>query len=283
MVLHYGFESLQAQNISCTLKENNRPSRAVNVLKTRFSEGTLDMYSFQLSRTLIPGEQCNIVLSGEGVISSYADGLYFDEYIHTELSDELETEISYALVTQLEPTFARKVFPCFDEPNFKAKFSLIATFYVDIFDFVLFNTPILSEFDHADGKKKTMKFADTVLMPTYVVAIIFGRNYHYASVKAKETELREYPVIHTIFYPKELEAYAKEPLQLAVDTMLYFEEAFGIAFPMEKCDHFPIKYMNMGAMENWGLITYLLVLHKIKTLLITTQSCFKIMELLCIN
>ena len=258
LVVHFAYDSLHANNISCTHKDTNEPTNPVSVARTTFSTGSLDMYALQLSRPLDPLEKCTITLSGVGEIQTSSDGWFYDDYFHSKTSNYSleEREISYALVSQLEPIAARKVFPCFDEPIFKSKFSLTATFDTNIFDFVLFNSPIESEFLHPDGKKKTVQFEETVLMPTYVVAVIFAKNYDYISAVTQPTELRNYSVTHKVYYPKDLKAYASMPLQLAVDSMLYFEKAFGVGYPMKKCDHFPVENLKLFGMENWGLITY---------------------------
>ena len=62
-----------------------------------------------------------------------------------------------------------------------------------------------------------------------------------------------YKIIETIQQTKKLNGNFHP---LPANSMLYFEKAFGIGFPMKKCDHFPVENLKLFGMENWGLITY---------------------------
>jgi len=73
--------------------------------------------------------------------------------------------------TQCEPTDARRFFPCFDEPGFKAAFSLEATAPAHLT--ILSNMPAVSE--ARNGATKTIRFADTPVMSTYLLALAVGR------------------------------------------------------------------------------------------------------------
>src|SRR6185295_9431441 len=73
--------------------------------------------------------------------------------------------------TQFEATDARRAFPCWDEPDFKAVFS--TTLVIDPSLTAVSNSAVLS--DRLDGGKKIVRFADTMKMSTYLVAFVVGR------------------------------------------------------------------------------------------------------------
>src|SRR5262249_29566765 len=72
--------------------------------------------------------------------------------------------------TQLEATDARRAFPCWDEPDFKAVFA--ATLVIDPGLTAVSNTAVVEE--RVEGGKKVVRFADTIRMSTYLVAFIVG-------------------------------------------------------------------------------------------------------------
>src|SRR5207237_6498385 len=76
------------------------------------------------------------------------------------------------LTTQCEETEARAIFPCFDEPTFKAQFAWEVTTAPDVT--VIANGPLLSVEESQDGQAKTWKFAPTKIMSSYLVALVIG-------------------------------------------------------------------------------------------------------------
>lgn len=149
------------------------------------------------------------------------------------------------LATQLEPRFARRVFPCFDEPSFRATFALQVTAPKGLD--VLSNTPAeKSERDGADDMRWT--FARTPSMPTYLFAVAVGR---FERVEDTIDGIRV-SVLSTAG-KREQGRYA---LQAMRQVLPHYRGTFGISFPLPKLDLLAVPGVMNGAMENWGLITF---------------------------
>ena len=131
---------------------------------------------------------------------------------------------SYA-VTQFEPTDARRAFPSWDEPAFKATYDLSLT--VDAGDTVIANTPVLTDEKISDAKH-TMTFGTTPKMSTYLVAFQVG-DFKCISGSADEVPIR---VCAT---PDKVQ-YGKLALDVAEHTLHYYDNYFGIKYPMPKLD-----------------------------------------------
>ncbi|XP_075251998.1 endoplasmic reticulum aminopeptidase 1-like [Convolutriloba macropyga] len=245
IILHFHYRHLKVDHLMC-----NSNLKTPQIQSTTSCVNFLDMHAFKLSKKLSQGDECVMhFVFNATTHNSY--GLFYDEY-QPPLGDQ--SDLSYSLVTHLQDTYARYVFPCLDEPLFKAKFSFVAIFAENLFDFVLFNSPMLKE-ETVDGWRK-IYFEQTVPMPTYVVAIVFAKNYENSSIDDNPNEFRDYSVRNTFHYPKNLKQYTVTPMDIATKSMRFFEGSFAIAFPMKKCDHFPVKSLHVFGMENWGLITY---------------------------
>lgn len=157
-------------------------------------------------------------------------------------------------VSQMEPTDARRSFPCFDEPALKAKFTV--TLIADKHLTCLSNMDVASETDVAseDGgnPQKAVKFNVSPLMSTYLVAFIVGElNY---------IESKEFRVPVRVYAPPGQDIqHGRFSVDLAAKTLAFYEKVFGIAFPLPKMDQVAIPDFAQGAMENWGLVTYRVV------------------------
>src|SRR5215469_3784401 len=151
------------------------------------------------------------------------------------------------IYSQFENIGARRAFPCFDEPGYKVPWQI--TLNVPPDDYAFSNTPVLSESDHGDGRK-TVKFAETKPLPSYLVALAVGalEIVPAGQAGAKGTEIR-------IIVPRGHSAEAQYVARATPDIVNLLEKYFGIPYPYEKLDEVAIPLAGY-AMEHPGLVTY---------------------------
>ena len=179
-----------------------------------------------------------IELEYSAKVSNIMNGLYPCFYEENGVKKEL-------LATQFESHHAREVFPSIDEPIAKATFDLFLTTLKN--QTVIGNTEVKDEV--INGFKKTTTFETTPIMSTYLLAFIVG-NIKYKEAKTKKgTAVRAYAV------PDKVE-YVDFALEVAVKCIDFYNEYFGIDYPLDKCDLVALPDFASGAMENWGCITF---------------------------
>ncbi|KAK7866387.1 hypothetical protein R5R35_009814 [Gryllus longicercus] len=177
-------------------------------------------------------------------LSQELEGFYLSSYINKN------GEKKYLATTHFEPTYARQAFPCFDEPQFKAKFRM--SLYRDKFQIALFNMPlILTEHKgyFSGGELICDHFQESVEMSTYLVAFVICDYDHITNMTRHNKSV-------SVYAPREMISQADFALHTAVDIMDYYEEFFMVPYPLPKQDLIAIPDFAAGAMENWGLITY---------------------------
>lgn len=150
------------------------------------------------------------------------------------------------LMTQFESHHAREAFPCIDEPEAKATFDLNLVTRDGME--VLGNTPIVEQSAEKDRLQTT--FATTPRMSTYLLAFVVGEMVHKTAHTKSGVEVSTWA---TSAQPASSLDFA---LETAVKCIEYFEDYFGVPYPLPKADHVAVPDFSSGAMENWGLITY---------------------------
>ena len=143
--------------------------------------------------------------------------------------------------TQFESHHAREAFPCIDEPEAKATFDISLVSDQPI---LLSNMPIVSQ------QSDVTTFATTPRMSTYLVAFVAGDLQRATTRTASGVEVNVYA---TMAQPTASLSWA---LDHAARTIDFFNEYFGVPYPLPKSDHIALPDFSSGAMENWGLITY---------------------------
>jgi puromycin-sensitive aminopeptidase len=149
------------------------------------------------------------------------------------------------VATQFEAADARRVFPCFDEPGFKARWRLALEAPREVA--VLSNGAPMREEDL--GTRRRIRFAETPPLPTYLVALVLGRLEAHPPVTVRGVPVR------TFAQP------AKLPLtgfgqDVAVEVLPRLEDYFGVPYAFGKLDQVGLPEFEAGAMENAGLVTY---------------------------
>jgi puromycin-sensitive aminopeptidase len=147
--------------------------------------------------------------------------------------------------TQFEATDARRAFPCWDEPDFKAVFA--STLVIDPALTAVSNTKIASE--RVENGKKVVTFADTITMSTYLVAYVVGELEATEPVTVGRTPLR----VWCVPGKKRLAAFGQE---IGAASLQFFENYYGLPYPGDKLDLLAIPDFAAGAMENLGAITF---------------------------
>ncbi|XP_039283006.1 LOW QUALITY PROTEIN: glutamyl aminopeptidase [Nilaparvata lugens] len=185
-----------------------------------------------------------LVLRFTSRLSHELEGFYLSSYTTAE------GEKRYLATTHFEPTYARTAFPCFDEPQFKARFKM--SIFRDRFHISLFNMPIINTEDAGFYMGTGLlrdDFQESVEMSTYLVAFVVCDYKHISSLTAKGISV-------SVYAPPDLIPQAKFALDTATSMMDHYEEFFGVDYPLPKQDLIAIPDFGVGAMENWGLITY---------------------------
>ncbi|NXN51536.1 AMPE aminopeptidase, partial [Rynchops niger] len=155
-------------------------------------------------------------------------------------------EIKSIAATDHEPTDARKSFPCFDEPNKKATFT-ISIIHQETYQ-ALSNMPVQQTVQLGNGWNRTT-FEKSVPMSTYLVCFAVHQFQWIERLSARGKPLRVYAQpqqIHTA-------EYAADVTKIVFD---FFEQYFDLNYSLPKLDKIAIPDFGTGAMENWGLITY---------------------------
>ena len=193
--------------------------------------------SFALAQPLKPGRY-HLRLRFHGKIYQEDRGLFS---VRDASGDPHRT----VLATTLEPSDARRVLPCWDEPSFRAKFSLSVD--VPTRFGVWSNTPVVKDLTLPDGMHR-VSFASTPKMASYLLVLVAGE-LERSSVTQDGVELG------IIAQPGKLAsgAFASASSQALVQ---YFNQYFGIPYPLKKLDHIALPGTIHGAMENWGGIVY---------------------------
>jgi puromycin-sensitive aminopeptidase len=147
--------------------------------------------------------------------------------------------------TQFEATDARRAFPCWDEPDFKAVFA--ATLVIDPALTAVSNTAVVEE--RTEGGRKVVRFADTIRMSTYLVAFVVGELEATDPLPAGRTPLR----VWCVPGKRRLAAFGREA---GAFTLRFFEEYYDVPYAGDKLDLLAIPDFAAGAMENFGAITF---------------------------
>ena len=189
----------------------------------------------------LPAGRHVLSITYRGKIGTQAQGFFVDKY-PTASGDKL------LLGTQMEPTDARRVFPCWDEPVYRATYDV--TLVVPEKFLAVANMPILRETVLADGLKEVV-FARTPAMASYLVALYAGE-FEAAEGEQDGVKIR----ILTTEGKRASALYALESTKRILD---YYNQYFGVRYPLPKLDLIavPNAFSSFSAMENWGCITYI--------------------------
>ena len=175
-----------------------------------------------------------------GTLNDRLVGFYRSEY------QDNEGRTRHLATTQFEATDARRAFPCWDEPARKSVFDVTLVFDDSLQ--AVSNTPIVEESAPGPGLR-SVRFGETPVMSTYLLAFVVG---DLVSVEAEAVNGTTIGVWTT----RGKENQAEFALDTSVKLLGYFNEYFGIPYPLPKLDHVAIPDFAAGAMENWGCITY---------------------------
>jgi len=180
-----------------------------------------------------------LTLSYSGVIETRPQGLFVQAY-----GPSGGNAGGVMLTTQMESTDARRMFPCWDEPAFRATFKLTAT--VPAGWATVGNMPIEKRAE--SGKLATTTFQRSPKMPSYLVEFSAG--------DLKEIGAQGGKVHFGVWAVSGREQEGRIALANAQQILADYDDYFGYPFPLPKLDSIAIPGGFSGAMENWGAITY---------------------------
>ncbi len=205
-------------------------------LKPRLDLGKQTV-SLKLPKTLPPG-QYRLALEFFGQITEQAQGLFYVKYTAPSGKKTM-------LGTQMEPSDARRMFPCWDEPAFRATFQLTAVLPENFK--AVSNLPIERETPLPGGLKQTT-FATTPSMSSYLVVLVAG--------ELEEIHDQVDGVQIRVITTEGKSEQGRYALAATKKLLTYYNDYFGIKYPLPKLDQIAIPGGFDGAMENWGAITY---------------------------
>ncbi len=195
--------------------------------------------TFSFDEALVPGKW-QLLTSFRGILNDDLRGFYRSTY-----KDDSGTEHVIA-TTQFEATDARRAFPCWDEPDLKATFSVALEVAPGLV--AVSNAREISA-ESGDTGNVVHRFAETIKMSTYLVAFVIGEFEIQDPIDVSGVPLR---VVHP---PGKghLTEFAREVGAFALD---FFADYYEIPYPGDKLDLIAVPDFASGAMENLGAVTF---------------------------
>ena len=193
----------------------------------------------RLSQPNLENGNHTIHINFSGNITDAMHGLYPCYFTHDGVKKQL-------FATQFESHHAREVFPCVDEPAAKAEYDLTLITRPGIT--VLGNMSVKSEEENGDSLTTT--FEKTPRMSSYLLAFVIGELHKKTARTKSGVEVSVWAT------PAQNENTLDFALDIATRSIDFYDEYFGVKYPLPKSDHVALPDFSSGAMENWGLITY---------------------------
>ncbi|KHJ83984.1 peptidase family M1, partial [Oesophagostomum dentatum] len=199
----------------------------------------LEKVEITVAKTLEKGNDAKLTLVYTGLISTTLGGLYQTKYTDADGTPKV------AAVTQMEPTSARQMVPCFDEPEFKASWK-VRVIHPKGTNAI---SNGIEEKVEDQGDWITTDFVETPKMSSYLLALMVSEFEQISNSTDSGVEFR-------IWSRKEAKNTTQYALYAGVKCLEFYEKLFKIGFPLKKQDMVALPDFSAGAMENWGLITY---------------------------
>uniref|UniRef100_A0A665UBQ7 Aminopeptidase n=1 Tax=Echeneis naucrates TaxID=173247 RepID=A0A665UBQ7_ECHNA len=220
----------------------NRPGGGAIRVHRHFPFPANQMYVVVLHRELKPMRVYRLNMSFDAAIEDELLGFFRSSYT-------LQRERRYLAVTQFSPIHARKAFPCFDEPVYKATFSL--TLRHDPQYTSLANMPVESSSLSDEDGWVTNRFARTPRMSTYYLAWAVC-NFTY-----KETQTNSGVTIRLYARPDAVASGAGDyALDITRRLLGFYQDYFKVQYSLPKLDLLAVPKHPYAAMENWGLSVF---------------------------
>ena len=226
-----------SESISLHSKGLTIQSATIDNQPTDVSFGEFD--ELKLSQTNLENGNHTIHINFSGNITDAMHGLYPCYFTHDGVKKQL-------FATQFESHHAREVFPCVDEPAAKAEYDLTLITRPGIT--VLGNMPV--KFQKENGDSLTTTFEKTPRMSSYLLAFVIGELHKKTARTKSGVEVNVWAT------PAQNENTLDFALDIATRSIDFYDEYFGVKYPLPKSDHVALPDFSSGAMENWGLITY---------------------------
>uniref|UniRef100_A0A3B4XXH8 Alanyl aminopeptidase, membrane n=1 Tax=Seriola lalandi dorsalis TaxID=1841481 RepID=A0A3B4XXH8_SERLL len=213
-------------------------------VKKTWLEAPTQYLVVQLNSPLQAGSIYELFTDFVGELADDLGGFYRSEYIEDGVKKVVAT-------TQMQPTDARKAFPCFDEPAMKAVFHMTLIHPQE--------TVALSNSMNYDPVNITMhglnltqtRFEPTEIMSTYLLAFVVCEFTYIASKPEADVLVRIWARRKAIE-----EGQGDYALEKTGPILAFFEKYYNSSYPLKKSDQIALPDFSAGAMENWGLITY---------------------------
>ena len=188
----------------------------------------------------VPAGPARLEMRFTGELNDRLRGFYRSHYRDVDGNEQ------YLATTQFEATDARRAFPCWDEPSLKATFDVTLVISAELV--AVSNMPVADQREVRPGVT-AFRFEESPVMSTYLLAFVVG---DLAKVERKAAD----GTLIRVWTTRGKEEQGRYALETSVDLLAYFNDYFGIPYPLPKLDHLAIPDFAAGAMENWGAITY---------------------------
>uniref|UniRef100_A0A665W2U9 Aminopeptidase n=1 Tax=Echeneis naucrates TaxID=173247 RepID=A0A665W2U9_ECHNA len=192
----------------------------------------------QLQGRLTVGASYVLFTEFQGELADDLEGFYRSEYVEDGVKKVVAT-------SQMQATYARKAFPCFDEPAMKAVFNIVIIHHR--------GTVALSNGREIGLKSATQSittFEPTQRMSTYLLAFIVS---DFVSIESLQNHL----LIRIWARKKAIDDKQGDYARNVTGPILqFYEQYYNASYPLSKSDQIALPDFNAGAMENWGLVTY---------------------------
>ena len=225
-------ESISLHSKGLTIQSATIDNQPADVSFGEFDE-------LRLSQPNLENGNHTIHINFSGNITDAMHGLYPCYFTHDGVKKQL-------FATQFESHHAREVFPCVDEPAAKAEYDLTLITRSGIT--VLGNMPV--KFQKENSNSLTTTFEKTPRMSSYLLAFVIGELHKKTARTKSGVEVNVWAT------PAQNENTLDFALDIATRSIDFYDEYFGVKYPLPKSDHVALPDFSSGAMENWGLITY---------------------------
>src|SRR4051812_31351739 len=200
-------------------------------------DASAETVTFTFPRALTAG-QYKLRVDFTGQVTRFGRGLYVVDY-------PTENGRKRMLSSQLEPADARRIFPSFDEPAFKASFELAVTVPQEML--AVSNMPVVREEPAGSGQKR-VAFQPTPKMSSYLFVLTIG------DMERMTGDANGVTV--GVVATRGKSVNGRYALDAAIDLLRYYNDYFGVKYPLPKLDLIAVPGGFGGAMENWGGITF---------------------------